>query len=333
MTATTPEEELRARTSRSSNNGTFESLSRQEQGGSNSQNGIIKTKHWPNVGDASHNFKKNTQSRHFELAHDVANDRKSRTSGVHKTRLKRGVHTATLVEKYDEDTPPNARKSFRSDSAKMQQPLKTNATLDVSARKRPGPSFTRSSRHSDLEAAATKSDLIRSDEAMNGEVTVPNNRHPLGWDTESEDLAKQLERVALEIINTERDATTLLRKSAVNTPTLQNFAGPDTDSEEEYVLETYVRKPMNDDEPAAEASGRDVRHVGYLILHETDEGLWDTYVESDESDGWDEEDYDSNAEDNPANDYPEEVDSDDQIGPAASEDEEYDDDHDEADLF
>ncbi|PGH14638.1 hypothetical protein AJ79_02973 [Helicocarpus griseus UAMH5409] len=98
-------------------------------------------------------------------------------------------------------------------------------------------------------------------------------------------------------------------------------ASSDMESEEEkdasYVYDEFIRRPVHDitanplaaylkeviDNPLEVAP----RNVGVVEITEEDEQLWEVFAESDdEGKGWDSEDEDSNAEDNPANEYPDE---------------------------
>lgn len=154
---------------------------------------------------------------------------------------------------------------------------------------------------------------------------------PLTWDLESDELADQLAAIAFEIDPSTGPppppAIDKVGNSADNTAGIQDF-----------IFETYVRvhKDIDVDTEMIDAS-----NLGYLVIDEEDEALWEQYLkddDEDDDDSWDEEDQDSNAEDNPRNDYPEdEISSDDEYGRNlyqhrryASGDEEYteaDDDH------
>ncbi|OJD19404.1 hypothetical protein AJ78_00674 [Emergomyces pasteurianus Ep9510] len=96
----------------------------------------------------------------------------------------------------------------------------------------------------------------------------------------------------------------------------------DLDSEDDkddgYVYDEFVRRPVEEiatDPRAAHlfngewASERGVvpRDIGVVVITEEDIHFWEAFAESDEEGkGWDSEDGDSNAEDNPANEYPDE---------------------------
>ncbi|EKV04526.1 Transcription factor Iwr1 [Penicillium digitatum] len=99
------------------------------------------------------------------------------------------------------------------------------------------------------------------------------------------------------------------------------------DDEGDYVYDVYVRRPLSEAEmlknPLAEYES-DQQHnhiaktqpgVGVIVITAEDEEYWDDFIEDDEEE-WDSEDADSNAENNPANDYPDEE--------ASSDDDEFD---------
>ncbi|KAL4874139.1 hypothetical protein BDV12DRAFT_2796 [Aspergillus spectabilis] len=95
------------------------------------------------------------------------------------------------------------------------------------------------------------------------------------------------------------------------------------DNDEDYVYDTYIRRPLPDrglltdplfnldvDQEAwlrhhgIDSSRQD---IGVIIITPEDEVYWEDFAEDeDDEDRWDSEDGDSNAENNPANDYPDE---------------------------
>ncbi|KAF3016393.1 hypothetical protein E8E15_007085 [Penicillium rubens] len=89
------------------------------------------------------------------------------------------------------------------------------------------------------------------------------------------------------------------------------------DDEDDYVYDVYVRRPLSDAEmlknPLAEFESDQQQKsianpqpgVGIIVITAEDEEYWEDFVEDDEEE-WDSEDADSNAENNPANDYPDE---------------------------
>lgn len=112
----------------------------------------------------------------------------------------------------------------------------------------------------------------------------------------------------------------------------------DKDGEEDadYVYDTYVLAPTTD-MGAAQVDAQDaLGNVGYLVITEEDQAVWETYIEDDPSDkDWNSDEDDENAEDWYGADYPDdELASDDEFGRnaygyrghGASDDEEYDED-------
>ncbi|KAL3471677.1 hypothetical protein BJX99DRAFT_19846 [Aspergillus californicus] len=108
------------------------------------------------------------------------------------------------------------------------------------------------------------------------------------------------------------------------------------DSDEDYVYDMYIRHPLPDKGPLADPlvdldvdQAAWLRHhgidaarqdFGVIVITPEDEIYWEDFVEEDDDeDRWDSEDGDSNAENNPANDYPdEELSWDDEEGDAAA---------------
>ncbi|KAL4917487.1 hypothetical protein BDW62DRAFT_201725 [Aspergillus aurantiobrunneus] len=95
------------------------------------------------------------------------------------------------------------------------------------------------------------------------------------------------------------------------------------DSDEDYVYDMYIRHPLPDTglvtDPLVDLNLDQeawLRHhgidstrqdVGVIVITPEDEVYWEDFAEDeDDEDRWDSEDGDSNAENNPANDYPDE---------------------------
>ncbi|KAJ5815441.1 hypothetical protein N7474_007218 [Penicillium riverlandense] len=99
------------------------------------------------------------------------------------------------------------------------------------------------------------------------------------------------------------------------------------DSDGDYVYDVYIRRPIGESEmlknPLAEFESDqqqksvDSTHgIGVIVITSEDEQYWEHFVEDDEEE-WDSEDADSNAENNPANDYPDEEISSDEDDPTS----------------
>ncbi|RMD42210.1 hypothetical protein DV735_g2908, partial [Chaetothyriales sp. CBS 134920] len=137
--------------------------------------------------------------------------------------------------------------------------------------------------------------------------------HPDTWDLESDQLAEELAAFAMELepVPGQDDASTRISRDAEVKP----VAAPDRMVlDDELVYDTYIRVTYEDmdlDPATVESSV----NFGILVVDEEVEDLWEEYLNegAEDEDEWDSED--SNAEENPANDYPdEEVDSDDEFG-------------------
>ncbi|KNG88363.1 hypothetical protein ANOM_003342 [Aspergillus nomiae NRRL 13137] len=104
---------------------------------------------------------------------------------------------------------------------------------------------------------------------------------------------------------------------------LPSATGQEEDSDGEYVYDTYIRRPLPDGgqltNPLADLElnqdewfrlkGIDTsrQDIGVIVITPEDEEYWEHFAEEDDDeDQWDSEDGDSNAENNPANDYPDE---------------------------
>ena len=131
---------------------------------------------------------------------------------------------------------------------------------------------------------------------------------PDTWDLESDQLADELAEFALSL----EPAT----NHAAEEPVTKPLPSQDVEmsDQNDYVYDTYVR--VTKEELAFDPMMIDSdTTIGVLVIDDEVQDLWQEYLnENDEDeDEWDEED--SNAEDNPNYDYPDdEVDSDDEYG-------------------
>lgn len=97
------------------------------------------------------------------------------------------------------------------------------------------------------------------------------------------------------------------------------------DVDEDYIVDTYVRHAKDEEERYDIHDSRQRKgeegSIGYLVIPEADQTLWETYYDSDadseDEQDWDSEQDDENAENYYGADYPEdEVDSEDEFGEA-----------------
>ncbi|KAK3627700.1 hypothetical protein LTR56_019045 [Elasticomyces elasticus] len=167
----------------------------------------------------------------------------------------------------------------------------------------------------------------------------------VGRQQRTESVAGSLHQFALdEIENDSKQKITSLPKYpgrrrgvdpvAASEPRIKDDEDADMD-DADYVYDTYVLAPAGN--VAAEPASNDFSDdVGYLIITDEDQSIWETYIEDDPSDrDCDTDEEDENAEDYYGADYPEdEMASDDEGGRNAydyrkhggSEDEEWDED-------
>ncbi|KAK0786991.1 hypothetical protein LTR91_021182 [Friedmanniomyces endolithicus] len=146
-----------------------------------------------------------------------------------------------------------------------------------------------------------------------------------------ESVANNLHEFALnEVANAPKPKVTILPKyagrrrnmeqapAAATEPRIRDDEDIDMDSEGDYVYETYILAPSAAAAGTADISMLDAEpsNIGYLIITDEDQSVWETYIEDEPSDpeyGTDEED--ENAEDYYGADYPEdEMASDDEGG-------------------
>ncbi|RAH75799.1 hypothetical protein BO86DRAFT_384369 [Aspergillus japonicus CBS 114.51] len=111
--------------------------------------------------------------------------------------------------------------------------------------------------------------------------------------------------------------------AAAATDALPAEQDDDEESDGEYVYDTYIRKPLPvsgmltdplanlelDHDAWFKQHGIDMtrQDIGVIVITQEDEEYWENFAEEEEDEErWDSEDADSNAENNPANDYPDE---------------------------
>ncbi|CAK3998790.1 Hypothetical predicted protein [Lecanosticta acicola] len=126
------------------------------------------------------------------------------------------------------------------------------------------------------------------------------------------------------------------RASQVNTQTQHYYmdVATDTDDDTDYVYDTYVLASSSGAGAAQVGEEGALGNVGYLVITEEDQAIWETYLEDDPSEkDWDSDEEDENAEDWYGADYPDdELASDDEYNRnaygyrahAGSDDEEWD---------
>ncbi|PGH01531.1 hypothetical protein GX51_05218 [Blastomyces parvus] len=147
-----------------------------------------------------------------------------------------------------------------------------------------------------------------------------------------------------------KDSSFIPPKKQIATFETASDLDSDDDNDDSYVYDEFIRRPVAevaaDPHTAhllngewASEHGAAPKDIGVVVITEEDAHFWEAFAESDEEGkGWDSEDEDSNAEDNPANEYPDEdLDFDDEFDDTnaayrnyrrnASDDEEFDPDY------
>ncbi|KAL4938091.1 hypothetical protein BDV06DRAFT_62393 [Aspergillus oleicola] len=274
--------------------------------------------------------------------------------GVQKRRADGAV--AVLVEKLRRE-PHSRRASMVADAASRIEASTSLADGQTPApsRKRPVVNQAEKKWRAERQGAISAAKEHIAEVLEKGAQARQSN-----WDDESDRLARQFEQIALEL-DTEMDAAPTSAKEyptpstsrpivpkpplkyQPRTPNKHRAAAPststqlgqqksvehpakdedDSDSDEDYVYDTYIRHPLPDKglltDPLVDLAGDQeawLRHhgidssrqdVGVIVITPEDEVYWEDFAEdTDDEDRWDSEDGDSNAENNPANDYPDE---------------------------
>ncbi|KAK5128028.1 hypothetical protein LTR85_005145 [Meristemomyces frigidus] len=240
--------------------------------------------------------------------------------GVKKSKKSKDGPVATFVEK-----PTELEPAATGHAPRLVQDAAAAPSTESRPLKRPG-------------RGATAANLARR--------TLPKQAPPEGVPPHEhiDSLANDLHQFALdELANAPKPRVTAVPKlsaarsrdihrqrSAVTEPQVRDQEMAD-DADGDYVYETYVLAASG----AVRAADADLPgHVGYLIITEDDQPIWETYIEDELGDkSCDTDDEDENAEDYYGADYPEdELASDDEFDRnaygyrrnAGSDDEEYD---------
>lgn len=159
----------------------------------------------------------------------------------------------------------------------------------------------------------TKTPLMKTGVSVNDPMS--------SWDVNSDQLADELAALAMEM-DSDTEAPSAAAPVISKTQQTKATGPPDDD----FIYETYIRMPTESTIENQLTLHGD--NFGVLVINEEDEDLWEGYMESEDDSEWDSEDSNGTkaavlrllletdtlaAEDNPANDYPEdEVSSDDE---------------------
>ncbi|KAK5951766.1 hypothetical protein OHC33_007058 [Knufia fluminis] len=256
--------------------------------------------------DATQTAKSSQNARRFHLTRDLSTALRPQPSGgIRKTKSNLRPHLPTFIERYE--------------AAKAHD---TGFHADV-----PIDRLIRSAKHgghdidpkeiidndTDVEKQSVQVFQRPSNAAKTGRSIHDD---PATWDLNSDQLANELAALALDM-DPDAKATYLADPQYVQQDVVPMALSGTQDLGEldDFVYETYIRvqqSTLADLDVAIRT-----KSFGYLVVDEEEEDLWEQYLreDDDEDDEWDEEDGDSNAEDNPRNEYPdEEVSSDDEYG-------------------
>ncbi|KAL9106245.1 MAG: hypothetical protein Q9227_008713 [Pyrenula ochraceoflavens] len=276
------------------------------------------------------NFKANSpkKPRRFHLSRSKANIGDRKLFSVSKPSLKSRSDLALFIEQIDphiskaNSTQVAAKKTSEGKSPQKSEILEHS--LPQRSRKPPGPNFRR--------VKFQPKHIGHSSETQDG-ISASTQGDGVSYEWSSDEaLIREMQEIALETIQADQKSRPDSESSYTNQVSNREEDALDLELDEDYVLETYLRRPLDVSSSAEIPRASNSEKVGFLVVDEEDVDLWTGYATSDEETIWDEDDPDSNAEDNPNNDYPEdELDSDDELGEGAygfrhtaSDNEEYD---------
>ncbi|KAL2853426.1 hypothetical protein BJY01DRAFT_64073 [Aspergillus pseudoustus] len=287
--------------------------------------------------------------RRFQISRSSTSSGALRTTGGGVQKRREGA-VAVLVEKLRRE-PHSRRASLVADAAVGI--LQNTAQEPPRPRKRPVVNQAEKKWREERQGA-----ISAAKEHISQVLEKGAQAHQSNWEDESDRLARQFEQIALELDGepeaaqpaanqhpqptvtrsvmpkpplkyqprtpnkhrTAQSASKLPHETPVKP--VQLPADEAVDSEEDYVYDMYIRRPLpvrgtltdplvdlEDQEAWLRYHGIDSNRqdIGVIVITPEDEILWEDFAESDDDeDRWDSEDGDSNAENNPANDYPDE---------------------------
>lgn len=198
-----------------------------------------------------------------------------------------------------------------------------------------------------------KGAAIRNNGQTSDKVQVPSTAQPSKTDPHLQDMADSLHKFALEEAAKEAapkpkitsvpklppQRSLELHRQRASQPDAkmqdhQTDASTDAEDDSDYVYDTYVLAPTSGAGAAQIGAAGTFGNVGYLVITEEDQAIWETYLEDEPSEkDWESDEDDENAEDWYGADYPDdEIASDDEYGRnvygyrarAGSDDEEWD---------
>lgn len=212
---------------------------------------------------------------------------------IKKQRKVKQATIATFVEDRNEEGPVDGYDSARSQSV----PVAPQSALEPL--KRTG-----------------RASAVRK---QHGQLLPPSGSAESNDHKHVESLANDLHQFALSNLthSSKSKVTTMPRLSAARSRDLHQQRSAATeprirdvemteDEDSDYVYETYVLAPVGSAGTAEVGPHNALDDVGYLIITEDDQSLWEAYIEDDPSDKeGDTDDEDENAEDYYGADYPE----------------------------
>jgi len=223
--------------------------------------------------------------RTFHLTHARASE------GIKKHKKSKEHTIATFVEKRIGTDPARKARSGRDAAAvppPESQPFKRPGTASaVSGKgcKPPEPSPKDAQQRKHMESLANDLHRFALDELAN---------------------APKPKLAAVPKLSAARSRDLHRQRAAVAESRVQDQDMVDVDEDGDYVYDTYV---LTSGGPGAVDTGLNssLGDVGYLIITEEDESVWETYIEDEPSDkDWNTDEEDENAEDYYGAEYPEE---------------------------
>lgn len=167
--------------------------------------------------------------------------------------------------------------------------------------KRPGKSSAvRQGAHAEVQGARQKHATMDSRlEAM------ANSLHQFAIEEAVKDSPTKLKVTATPRLPPQRSKE-LHRQRARSDARLASQGGEaETEDEADYVYDTYVLAPSSNIGAAQVDTQEALGSVGYLVITEEDQAVWETYIEDEPSDkDWNSDEEDENAEDWYGADYP-----------------------------
>lgn len=207
-------------------------------------------------------------SRRFHLYHDYKPKQSHYPSAVRKRKTARRNYLATFIE----------RAETSRHGAKLQDSAANGQSTSCSQSDVVERSINGQSLEGGLDSAANS--ILKTANSVHHDPSTP--------DCDSDQLAEELAAFALELSQNEKQEK---RRSEYHDIRPRYIQDINVLADEDFVYDTYIRVFADAGANPPEATNE----VGFLVIDDKDQELWQAYNESESDSEWDEDDPDSNG--------------------------------------